>query len=130
LIAKVRPEVLSIQKLPINDKEEACGISAMDINMFERYLVRNGTVVLKFFLNISKKEQRSVFLVVLNALTRSGSFLFLMFQNVPSGRITWKRTKTCLTILTEWHLVCNSCRQEMGYSRFDFGSHTSDKSLI
>ncbi len=29
-----------------------------DINMFERHLVRNGTVVLKFFLNVSKEEQK------------------------------------------------------------------------
>jgi PPK2 family polyphosphate:nucleotide phosphotransferase len=33
-----------------------------DITAFERYLTRNGTVVLKFFLNISKKEQRERFL--------------------------------------------------------------------
>ena len=33
-----------------------------DINMFERHLVRNGTVVLKFFLNVSKKEQKQRFL--------------------------------------------------------------------
>jgi polyphosphate kinase 2 (PPK2 family) len=29
-----------------------------DINAFERHLARNGTVILKFFLHISKKEQR------------------------------------------------------------------------
>ena len=33
-----------------------------DIAAFERYLARNGTVVLKFFLNISKKKQRERFL--------------------------------------------------------------------
>jgi polyphosphate kinase 2 (PPK2 family) len=33
-----------------------------DINAFERHLVRNGTVVLKFFLNVSKKEQKRRFL--------------------------------------------------------------------
>jgi len=63
LIAKVRPEVLSIQKLPINDKGGSLWAQRYeDINMFERYLVRNGTVVLKFFLNISKKEQKKRFL--------------------------------------------------------------------
>ena len=33
-----------------------------DINNFERHLVRNGTIVLKFFLNISKDEQKRRFL--------------------------------------------------------------------
>ena len=33
-----------------------------DISAFERYLTRNGTVILKFFLNISKEEQRERFL--------------------------------------------------------------------
>ncbi|MDZ4150277.1 MAG: polyphosphate kinase 2 family protein, partial [Methylicorpusculum sp.] len=33
-----------------------------DINAFEKHLVRNGTVVLKFFLNVSKKEQKQRFM--------------------------------------------------------------------
>ena len=33
-----------------------------DISAFERYLARNGTVILKFFLNVSKQEQRQRFL--------------------------------------------------------------------
>ncbi len=32
-----------------------------DISAFERYLARNGTVILKFFLNVSKEEQRGAF---------------------------------------------------------------------
>src|SRR5208283_4740439 len=59
LIVKVRPEVLEQQKLPAevegrlfwNQRYE-------DINMFERHLVRNGTIVLKFFLNVSEKRQK------------------------------------------------------------------------
>jgi polyphosphate kinase 2 (PPK2 family) len=33
-----------------------------DINAFERYLTRNGTVIRKFFLHVSKEEQRQRFL--------------------------------------------------------------------
>ena len=33
-----------------------------DISAVERYLARNGTVILKFFLNVSKEEQRERFL--------------------------------------------------------------------
>jgi PPK2 family polyphosphate:nucleotide phosphotransferase len=37
-----------------------------DINRFERHLSRNGTVILKFFLNVSRKEQKQRFLDRLN----------------------------------------------------------------
>ncbi len=59
LIVKVRPEVLQKEKVPTklsgkdfwNDRYD-------DINAFEHHLVRNGTLVLKFFLNISKQKQK------------------------------------------------------------------------
>jgi PPK2 family polyphosphate:nucleotide phosphotransferase len=59
LIVKVRPEVFRLQKLP----PEPTGKSFWkgryeDINMFERHLVRSGTIVLKLFLHISKQEQK------------------------------------------------------------------------
>jgi PPK2 family polyphosphate:nucleotide phosphotransferase len=59
LIVKVRPEILEKQKLP-NEKSGKLFWNQRyeDINMFERHLVRNGTVILKFFLNVSKKEQK------------------------------------------------------------------------
>ena len=34
----------------------------MDINAFARHLVRKGTVILKFFLNVSNEEQKERFL--------------------------------------------------------------------
>jgi PPK2 family polyphosphate:nucleotide phosphotransferase len=59
LIVKVRPEVLATQKLPLVDERKLFWNQRYeDINMFERHLVRNGTIVLKFFLNISKKRQK------------------------------------------------------------------------
>jgi PPK2 family polyphosphate:nucleotide phosphotransferase len=59
LIVKVRPEILEKQKLT-NEKSGKLFWNQRyeDINMFERHLVRNGTVILKFFLNVSKKEQK------------------------------------------------------------------------
>jgi PPK2 family polyphosphate:nucleotide phosphotransferase len=59
LIVKVRPEILEKQKLP-NEKNIKLFWSQRyeDINMFEQHLVRNGTIILKFFLNVSKKEQK------------------------------------------------------------------------
>ena len=59
LIVKVRPEVLEKQKLPPGDEGKLFWNQRYeDINMFERHLVRNGTVVLKFFLNVSKRKQK------------------------------------------------------------------------
>ncbi|NJL07704.1 MAG: polyphosphate kinase 2 family protein [Methylacidiphilales bacterium] len=63
LVARVHPEVLARQKLPpelVTDRiwEERFE----DIRTFERYLARNGTVILKFFLHVSKAEQKQRFL--------------------------------------------------------------------
>ena len=59
LIVKVRPEVFEKQKLPLEDEGKLFWNQRYeDINLFERHLVRNGTVVLKFFLNVSKKKQK------------------------------------------------------------------------
>jgi PPK2 family polyphosphate:nucleotide phosphotransferase len=59
LIVKVRPEVLEKQKLPSDEGGKLFWNQRYeDINLFERHLVRNGTVVLKFFLNLSKERQK------------------------------------------------------------------------
>jgi len=59
LIVKVRPEVLEKNKLPPEvEGKQFWNQRYEDINMFERHLVRNATVILKFFLHISKGEQR------------------------------------------------------------------------
>ncbi len=63
LVVKVHPEILAAQPLP----SEPLGKSFWqdryaDINAFERHLVRNGTVILKFFLHVSKAEQKRRFL--------------------------------------------------------------------
>ncbi|TMJ56943.1 MAG: polyphosphate kinase 2 family protein, partial [Alphaproteobacteria bacterium] len=45
-----------------------------DISAIERYLARNGTVILKFFLNISKEEQRERFLDRLDEPAKNWKF--------------------------------------------------------
>jgi PPK2 family polyphosphate:nucleotide phosphotransferase len=58
IVVRVHPELLQQQKLPqslIGD--DIWEQRFTDINNFEAYLAHNGTVTLKFFLNISKKEQ-------------------------------------------------------------------------
>jgi PPK2 family polyphosphate:nucleotide phosphotransferase len=63
LIVRVHPEILANQRLPAplvtkNIWEERF----QDIRAFERYLSRNGLVIRKFFLNLSKAEQKKRFL--------------------------------------------------------------------
>jgi PPK2 family polyphosphate:nucleotide phosphotransferase len=63
LIVKVHPELLDQQKLPPGKHGKSFWEARYDdINAFERHLVRNGTVVLKFFLHVSKEEQKRRFL--------------------------------------------------------------------
>jgi PPK2 family polyphosphate:nucleotide phosphotransferase len=63
LVVRVHPEFLARQKLP---PELVTGKiwkeRYEDINAFERYLSRNGYVIRKFFLNVSRNEQRRRFL--------------------------------------------------------------------
>ena len=59
LIVKVQPEVFSKLKLPQEDERKDFWTRRFeDINSFERHLVREGTIVVKFFLNMSKKTQK------------------------------------------------------------------------
>ncbi len=63
LVARVHPEILAAQQLPEDRKKNGVWKRRFqEINNFERYLVNNGIIVLKFFLNVSKKEQKKRFL--------------------------------------------------------------------
>jgi PPK2 family polyphosphate:nucleotide phosphotransferase len=68
LVVKVHPEFLAAQKLPNGNpkKKRFWEDRYEDINTLERHLTRNGTVVIKFFLNVSKEEQRQRFLERIN----------------------------------------------------------------
>lgn len=63
LAVKVHPEFLAGQKLPKECVTKHIWDERFeDIRNFERYLTRNGTIVLKFFLHVSKDEQKKRFL--------------------------------------------------------------------
>src|SRR5262249_23893868 len=58
LITRVHPEILKSQQLPPTTIDKSIWRRRFEeINNFEKYLVQNGIVVLKFFLNVSKGEQ-------------------------------------------------------------------------
>jgi len=75
LVVRVHPEILARQRLP----QELTGKEIWDerfksIREFERHLARNGTLVLKFFLHISKEEQRQRFLARLDEPAKRWKF--------------------------------------------------------
>jgi PPK2 family polyphosphate:nucleotide phosphotransferase len=63
LVCRVHPELLAAQQLPEHHKDEDVWKRRFrEINHFERYLVDNGIVILKFYLHVSRKEQKRRFL--------------------------------------------------------------------
>jgi len=63
LVVRVHPEWLDKAKLPPGKRGQKFWQARFDdINALEQHLVRNGTIVLKFFLNVSRDEQKRRFL--------------------------------------------------------------------
>ena len=58
LVVRVHPEWLERQKLPSKPGSALWDQRYDEINQFEKHLIRSGTVILKFFLHISRKEQK------------------------------------------------------------------------
>ncbi len=75
LVVRVHPEILGKQKIP---KKLVTGNiwreRFEDISAMERYLARNGTIILKFFLNVSREEQRERFLERLEEPAKNWKF--------------------------------------------------------
>lgn len=91
----VHPEFLKKQKLPSDlvtkdvSKERYADICAV-----KRYLTRNGIVIRKFLLHVSKKKQKKRFLERLEKNRRNnGNSPMPMFRNGSSGTSTWKLMK-------------------------------------
>ncbi|HEY9877776.1 MAG TPA: polyphosphate kinase 2 family protein [Leptolyngbyaceae cyanobacterium] len=67
LVVRVHPELLAKQQLPPSAMGQHIWKQRFEeINNFEKYLVNNGIVVLKFFLNVSKEEQKRRFMERIN----------------------------------------------------------------
>lgn len=63
LVVRVHEQILKSQKIPEKlVTKDIWDERFHDIRNFEKYLTRNGTIVLKFFLNVSKKEQKKRFI--------------------------------------------------------------------
>jgi PPK2 family polyphosphate:nucleotide phosphotransferase len=110
LVTRVHPELLAQEKLP--EKLVTKNIwreRFSDITAFERYLSRNGTVILKFFLNLSREEQRKRFLDRLDQPSKNWKFS----MHDVAERALWPRymavyqdiVRHTSTSFAPWHVV-------------------------
>jgi len=110
LVVRVHPDVLAKQKIPPELVTKHIWKERFeDIAAFEKYLARNGTVVLKFFLNVSKEEQRERFLDRLEEPAKNWKFsmadvseraLWDRYQDAYQDMIGHTATKHA-----PWHVV-------------------------
>ena len=74
-MARVHPEILATQKLPPELVTKRIWDERLeDITHFERHLARNGVVILKFFLHVSKAEQKRRFMARLDEPAKNWKF--------------------------------------------------------
>jgi PPK2 family polyphosphate:nucleotide phosphotransferase len=63
LVVRVHQQILDSQKIPeVLISKDIWANRHKDIRHFEEYLSRNGTIIIKFFLNVSKEEQMKRFI--------------------------------------------------------------------
>ena len=87
LVVRVHPEILEREKLPPGKRGKKFWNDRYDdINRFERHLARNGTLIVKLFLHLSKKEQRKRFLARLDTPEKQWKFSMADLQE----RAFWK----------------------------------------
>jgi PPK2 family polyphosphate:nucleotide phosphotransferase len=75
LVVRVHPEILKSQKTPASlVGKNVWDERFEDIRCFEQHMARSGTVIRKFFLNVSKKEQKRRFLARLEEPEKNWKF--------------------------------------------------------
>jgi PPK2 family polyphosphate:nucleotide phosphotransferase len=110
LVTRVHKELLAKERIPQRLITKNLWRERFeDICAFERYLARNGTVILKFFLNISKEEQRQRFLDRLDDPAKNWKFS----MSDVTERALWNRymavyqdtVRHTSTVSAPWHVV-------------------------
>lgn len=76
LVVRVHPELLDRQRLPAcpEDLEELFAERYESIREMEKHLARNGTTIVKLWLNVSKREQKKRFLARVSDLEANWKF--------------------------------------------------------
>jgi PPK2 family polyphosphate:nucleotide phosphotransferase len=110
LVVKVHPEILDARPLPLGPRgSEFWEARYEDINTMERHLFRSGKVILKFFLNVSKEEQKKRFIDRLSIPEKHWKFT----ESDVQERQHWDRymqafeeaIKATSTDWAPWHVI-------------------------
>ncbi|NJR40555.1 MAG: polyphosphate kinase 2 family protein [Leptolyngbyaceae cyanobacterium CSU_1_4] len=104
LAVRVHPELLAKQQLPhVPEGNRIWQQRFEEINNFEKYLDNNGVVVLKFFLNVSKDEQKKRFLERIN---------------IPEKN--WKFSLSDLEVRKYWDDYMNAYEEMLSHTSTDY----------
>jgi PPK2 family polyphosphate:nucleotide phosphotransferase len=109
LVVRVHPELLARQHIPEKSREQFWERRFDEVNQFERYLVNNGIEVLKFFLHLSKGEQKKRFMKRLDSPDKNWKFS----ENDVKERGFWDDYTAAFedmlshtsTPLAPWHVI-------------------------
>jgi PPK2 family polyphosphate:nucleotide phosphotransferase len=111
LIVRVHPEILQAERLPDDalDEKSIWRDRFRSIRHLEAHLHRNGTRIIKFFLHISKKEQRKRFLARLDEPDKNWKFNRKDLEEREYWKDYMKAYETCLsatsTTDSPWYAV-------------------------
>ncbi len=110
LITKVHPAIIQKQQLPEKYKDkDVYSRRYEEINNFERYLKHQGVVVLKFFLNVSKDEQKKRFLERIDRPDKNWKFSASDARERAYWNDYMKAYSDCLsatsTKTAPWHVI-------------------------
>jgi PPK2 family polyphosphate:nucleotide phosphotransferase len=111
LVVRVHPEVLRRQPLPeeLLQDGDIWKHRFQSINDFEKHLRRNGTRVVKFFLHLSKEEQRKRFLRRIDEPEKNWKFSMDDMRERKLWKQYVKAYEACLsatsTAASPWHVV-------------------------
>ncbi len=109
LVVRVHPHLLARERFPGKLHEKFWETRFEEINHFERYLVNNGTQIVKFFLHLSKEEQKKRFMDRLDSPDKNWKFS----ENDVKERAYWDDYQTAFedmlshtsTSVAPWHVI-------------------------
>jgi len=111
LIVRVHPEILHGQGLPdeLLDEKTVWQERYRSIVDLEKHLYRNGTRIIKFFLHLSKEEQRKRFLMRIDMPEKNWKFSLADIEERRQWKHYLKVYEACLsatsTATAPWHIV-------------------------
>ncbi len=111
LIVRVHPKILRSQGLPdeLLDEKTIWRERYRSIVDLEKHLHRNGTQIIKFFLHLSKAEQRKRFLMRIDAPAKNWKFSLADIEERRQWKHYQKAYEACLsatsTVTAPWHIV-------------------------